>query len=465
MTLQRKRLALVVAGSMLVATLNLAPMTHQAEANSGLPTTPVLSARRVPSLLLQTAREPALRRSLDGVVTQSPERTCLTVEAAGRSLFAHDPNLALAPASNQKLITAQLALDLLGASHRYVTRVVGDHVENGVVNGNLYLVGGGDPVLFTDAYRAHFGKPEPAATSLERLADKVAAAGVRHVQGSVVGDESRYDHQRVVPWWPGRYLEQHQLGPLSALEVNQSFREFPETFSEENLWALQAADDPARHAAQLFTELLRQRGVTVDGDPTEGVADTAASSVALIQSPKLSLIVEQMLSRSDNQIAELLVKEIGKAKGDAGSTKAGLSVMRGAVRKLGLPISGLVMRDGSGLDRDGRVSCAVIGALLEHTDSGAALVRGLAVGGRTGTLAKRFTAPNLKGRIRAKTGTLNDVTALSGFADTESGDTLTFSYIANGQLVTPDLLSIQDDLANALVGSPGQLRLSSLEPR
>ncbi len=464
MTSRRKGLTLVVVGSMLAAT-SLVSVPSQAEATSALPATPVLSARRVPSLVLQTAREPALRRSLEDVVAQSPDNTCLTVDATGRSLFAHDPDLALAPASNQKLITAQIALDLLGANHRYVTKVAGDAAEQGVVKGNLYLIGGGDPVLFTDAYRAHFGKPVPAATSLESLADKVVAAGIRRVKGSVVGDESRYDQQRIVPWWPGRYLEQHQLGPLSALEVNQSFTEFPDTFSEDNLWALQAADDPAVHAAQVFADLLRQRGITIDGAPTEGIADKTAPIVASIQSPTLAFIVEQMLSRSDNQIAELLVKEIGKVKGDAGSTHAGLAVMRSAVGDLGLPITGLVMRDGSGLDRDGRVSCAVIGGLLERTHSGAALVRGLAVGGRTGTLAKRFTAPNLKGRIRAKTGTLNDVTALSGFADSKSGDTLTFSYIANGQLVTPDLLRIQDDLANALVGSSEHLRLSSLEPR
>ena len=370
----------------------------------------------------------------------------------------------MTPASNLKLLTARLALDLLGPDHRYRTSVEGTAPVDGRVDGDLHLVGGGDPVLGTDAYLAHFHAPADRGTSLEQLADRVVAAGVRHVTGSVVGDESRYDSERAVSGWPERYLDQHQLGPLTALEVNQSFTSFPAKFSETTLDQLTAAPDPPQFAAATFTELLRQRGVRVDGAATAGITPPGTSRIATITSPPLSDIVAEMLRRSDNQIAELLVKEVGKVKGSGGTTAAGLDVFRSELGRLGFTSQNVVLHDGSGLDHHDRVACAVLDRLLRSAGADSTIGRGLAVAGRSGTLSERFTAPAVRGRIRAKTGTLNDVTALSGFADARHGPTLVFSYIANGADISPELLGHQDDLARALVGYAGDVRLSSLEP-
>ncbi len=467
MTPRRRRLlpqTLAVAGGLLAASL---PGTFAARSASATPppvSTPLFSARRVPGLVLAEARGPALRTALAGVAAASPPDTCIQVSSAGKTLYAHRTRAPMTPASNLKLLTARLALDLLGPDHRYRTSVEGTAPVDGQVDGDLYLVGGGDPVLGTDAYLAHFHAPADRGTSLEQLADRVVAAGVRHVTGSVVGDETRYDSERAVSGWPERYLDQHQLGPLTALEVNQSFTSFPAKFSETTLDQLTAAPDPPQFAAATFTELLRKRGVRIDGVATTGVAPPGTSHIATIASPPLSDIVAEMLRRSDNQIAELLVKEVGKVKGSGGTTAAGLDVFRSELGRLGFTSRNVVLHDGSGLDHHDRVACAVLDRLLRNAGADSTIGRGLAVAGRSGTLSERFTMPAVRGRIRAKTGTLNDVTALSGFADTRHGPTLVFTYIANGAYVSPELLSHQDDLARALVGYAGDVRLSSLEP-
>ncbi len=411
------------------------------------------------------AAGPALKAELRPVVDASPDDTCLAVDVGGHELFRADAATPLVPASNQKIVTARLALDVLGPDHRFATEVGGALGGDGVVDGDLYLVGGGDPVLRTKAYADYFGALAGAGTSLEDLADAVVAKGVRHITGSVMGDESRYDAERSVPGWPDRYLDQHQLGPLSALEVNQSFTSFPDTYDEENLGALVAAADPPEFAARTFADLLEARGVRIDGPAGAGVRPRGTSLIARVTSPPLTAIVHEMLNRSDNQIAELLVKEAGVVEGDAGTTAAGLAVFHDAFERLGLPGRGVVMHDGSGLGYDNRLTCDLLTALLDRTGTRSAIGTGLAVGGRSGTLRERFTDPATRGHIRAKTGTLNDVSSLSGFAQATAAPPLVFSYIANGAAVTPALLEVQERLGRALVGYADGVPLPEVSPR
>lgn len=430
------------------------------------PRTPLFSARRVPALVQGLAIRPALHERLDAVLAESPERTCLRVDSSGRNLYASSETLPLIPASNQKVVTAQLALDVLGSDHRYRTEVGGDLGDDGVVGGDLYLVGGGDPVLRTRAYTRYLGAAAGKGTSLEALADAVVAAGVRHVIGSVVGDESRYDSARGVPGWPDdRYLAQHQLGPLSALEVDQSFTSFPEEYSEETLGSLVSADDPPAFAARTFAELLEARGVRIDGGARSGRRAEGTELITGISSPPLTEIVAQMLNRSDNQIAELLVKEAGFVERHEGTTAAGLAVFTDAFPRLGVPSRGVELHDGSGLGYDNRSTCALLATLLDRLGAESVVAKGLAVAGRTGTLRERFTGADLAGRIRAKTGTLDEVTSLSGFASPGGAPRLVFAFIANGAPVTPELLEVQEDLGRALLEVGASVPLRVLEPR
>ena len=143
------------------------------------PTTPLLSARRLAPYLVAPIADAALRTQLDEVVASSPEATCLTVSVGGRTIYEHNPDMALVPASTEKLVTATAALSVLGRDTRFTTRVVaGSEPHDGVVDGDLVLVGGGDPVLATKPYADHFRNQPQIRTSLEELADRVAAAGV-----------------------------------------------------------------------------------------------------------------------------------------------------------------------------------------------------------------------------------------------------------------------------------------------
>ncbi|MBS1847428.1 MAG: D-alanyl-D-alanine carboxypeptidase/D-alanyl-D-alanine-endopeptidase [Actinobacteria bacterium] len=456
--------AVVVAMSGAVRGTGAAP-TNPAPEPVRATSTPLFSARRVPGLVQSVAAERGLASSLLGVVARSPSQSCLTVEVSGRTLFASNPELPLIPASNQKVVTAVLVLDVLGAEHRFETNVAATLRTGGVVDGNLYLVGGGDPVLRTNAYQRYLGAGAGRSTSLEALADAVVAKGVKHVTGSVIGDESRYDGQRGVAGWPARYLDQHQLGPLSALDVDQGFTSFPSTYSETDLGPLVPATNPPEFAAETFAALLRARGVRIDGAAAAGTLPGSVPVVASVTSPPLRSIIAEMLDRSDNQIAELLVKEVGYMRAHQGTTAAGLAVLEQVFARLGLPGAGVVMKDGSGLSHDNRLTCHLVVGVLDATGADSPIAAGLAVGGETGTLRNRFTDDAVKGRIRAKTGTLNDVTALSGFADSQGGTPVVFSYLANTVTATPAMLAVQEDLGRALVAYGATTPLKELGPR
>jgi D-alanyl-D-alanine carboxypeptidase/D-alanyl-D-alanine-endopeptidase (penicillin-binding protein 4) len=335
---------------------------------------------------------------------------------------------------------------------------------DGTVNGNLYLVGGGDPILSTANYANHFVIHSKIHTSLEALADAVVKAGVKHVSGQVVGDDSRYDAQRYVASWPARYATQNQSGPISALSVNDGFTSWPDHEGPNASDDVPATNPPA-NAADQFAQLLTQRGVTVGGGTAAGTAPAGLPEIAGIDSPPLSQVIQELLTGSDNQTAESIVKELGVLKGSGGTTAAGMQVVNAAVAKLGLSRTGSVANDGSGLDGDDKVTCAMLTGILDRSGRHGIIAAGLPVGGTSGTLSDRFTDPAVKGRIHAKTGTLTSVSALTGFVDTTQGPSLTFSYIASGRTVDNALLKIQDTLGADLVQYPQGPTLAQLGPR
>jgi D-alanyl-D-alanine carboxypeptidase/D-alanyl-D-alanine-endopeptidase (penicillin-binding protein 4) len=146
----------------------------------------------------------------------------------------------------------------------------------------------------------------------------------------------------------------------------------------------------------------------------------------------MTKVLSEMITNSDNTTAELVLKEIGlQAKGQ-GSTSAGIDAAKESLNRQGFDLGGFVMLDGSGLDTSDRMTCALNLALVSAVSKNADLSAALPLGGRTGTLRKRMAATASTGRVRAKTGTLNGVNALAGFADTPQGNTLAFAFIHNG---------------------------------
>ena len=427
--------------------------------------TPVLSLRRVPAFLAGLAAGRRLHDDIDRAFvgagfSATSGRACLVVHGAdGRALYVRQPELALVPASTVKLLTAATALHRIGADARLTTDVrAGRGPVAGVVEGDMWLVGGGDPLLATADFAAHAGlsgRPRPASR-LEDLADRIVAAGVRQVRGRLLGDDRRYDRVRYVPTWRPAYIEQGQSGPLSALIVNGGFTRLRPTPLP--------ASAPAADAVAQLAVLLAQRGVRVGGFG-EGAAPVGAVPVASLDSLPMGQIVTEMLQASDNTTAELLTKELGFRFGGGGSTAAGVAVLRATAETLGRGAADeLVLRDGSGLDRSNRATCGSLTALLDTPAGRDALRASLPVAARSGTLAGRFAGTPAAGRLAAKTGSLEGVVALSGYATDAGDDALAFTILVNDSRDAAARLLV-DRVALVLVGHPRGPAPEELGPR
>jgi D-alanyl-D-alanine carboxypeptidase/D-alanyl-D-alanine-endopeptidase (penicillin-binding protein 4) len=383
------------------------------------PREPVFSVRRVARTAAIEARVASVRGRLARFAPSLPEQSCLVARADGRTLADVRGTTGFVPASNQKLLVAAAALDVLGADHRFETLLVGGRAGNAIV-GDLFLVGGGDPLLSTRAYPPTQRYATLAPTYLDALADEIAAAGIVTVSGSVVGDESRYDTERYVPSW-GAGIRAVEAGPLSALMVDDGVL-VGEPLKPAN---------PAVGAATVFTRLLQARGVSVRGAPRAGSAPANSTVIARLASAPLSTILTDLLTNSDNNAAELLLKELGLARSGTPTRVAGLQVAADVLAARDIPVDGLVLADGSGLDDTNRVSCATLAALLDSYGFDSPLGAGLALAGTTGTLTDILTTGPASGRVRAKTGTLRSVKSLSGFFPVRDGS-ITFALILNG---------------------------------
>jgi D-alanyl-D-alanine carboxypeptidase/D-alanyl-D-alanine-endopeptidase (penicillin-binding protein 4) len=430
------------------------------------PAAPLLSARRIPALLSRIVGDDRYSKTLGSVFTDpiygSGITSCLVVRHGGQTIYSQSSATPMIPASNIKLLTATAILKTFAPTERLKTDVrTTGAVTAGVLDGNLWIVGGGDPLIETNDYAAFnskvFHDKPHIHSSYEHLADLIVATGIKEVKGSVVGDESRYDRQRYVPSWRPIYVSDGEAGPASSIEVNDGFRIF-----EPKPVAVAA---PATHAAELMTALLAQRGVKVDGPAAEGATPAGTRVVTSLPSVTISDMVTEMLQESDNMTAELMVKELGLRKAGGGTTDAGLRVVSTVLQGMGLPLTGYVAHDGSGLDRGDRATCALLMAALAAAGPDSQLARSLSVAGQSGTLVNRFVGTPIAGHLRAKTGSLDFVVALSGFLDNGTSVPVTFAMIANG-LPKPGVISrhLQDQLVQVLATKPTAPPVDKIAP-
>ncbi len=325
------------------------------------------------------------------------------------------------PASNEKLVTAVAALSELGASARVHTAVaaVGEPSGSGVIHGSLYLVGGGDPTL--------------SSADITRLARSVKASGVRRVTGSIVGDETLWDARRDAPGWKSGFLGE-ECPPLSALTL-----------------ARNKAGRSATRAAAALLRALRKAGVKVNGVVRAGRAPAGAAPIALDASPRIDTMLRTMGKKSDNFTAEMLLKAVGaqrlrprhdgrrrRARPPGDSRPRRVADRLARRRRLG-PV-------GQGSHHDGPAGTAARGRVADAVDRRARCASRSAIAGRDGTLAGRMTTGPARGVVRAKTGTLNASSALSGYAGPYA-----FSVIVNGSAVNHSTAhALQDRIAQYL---------------
>jgi len=383
---------------------------------SVVPRVPLLSARRAPNTLSVVTRTGRVSRSFSNFTQNLPAQSCVAIDWMGIRIASVNSEKALVPASSTKLITAAVALEILKPSFTFQTDVYGAVDSTGLVQ-DLYLVGGGDPVIVRNEYPPTEKYQTTSGTSLESLADSVVAAGVTRIAGSIVGVDSRYDDIRFVDVWPSsfRFAE---AGPIGALVVDDGVV----------LGQPMKPDDPALAAAVELQNVLGARGVITSGSPRHELLPSSVQLLTSIQSAPLSQIVQEMLVNSDNNTAELLLKEIGYSSKGVGSTQAGLDVVREQLIKWKLN-SNVVLFDGSGLASGNRIPCDVFMTILKNFSS--MFPDLMAIAGESGTIRDSFLGSSVAGVLRAKTGTLNGVKALVGYLPVNNADPVIFSLLIN----------------------------------
>ncbi|CAL9485299.1 D-alanyl-D-alanine carboxypeptidase/D-alanyl-D-alanine-endopeptidase [Streptomyces sp. Tu 3180] len=352
--------------------------------------------------------------------------------ATGERLYGTGSGDALTPASTTKIATGVAALSAMGADHRLTTRVVFEPDTEEVV-----LVGGGDPTL-TARKEAH------GLASLRDLAGRTAAAlakrGVREVTLSY--DTTLY-----------RGTVNHPIGVNPNLAAVTPLMADEARTDDSTSGPAPRVADPAADAARKFGAFLEEHGVEAT-PPGRSKASTRASTLATVSSPPLGVLVERMLTGSDNDLAEALARHTALATGGSADFAGAGAAVTARLKKLGLPVKGAVFKDGSGLDRGGRLTADLLTALLVKAGDPdrpelRPVLTGLPVAGFTGTLAGRY-ADGAAGVVRAKTGTLTGVNTLAGTVVDRDGRLLAFAFLANGTTDPAAAQSALDEAATAL---------------
>jgi len=398
-----------------------------------------------PSAASATARSDNSRSTVDAELARTlrsseiPAGTSAAVAidlANGQTLFSQNANVALEPASNEKLTVTYGALVELGPNYRFHTDVLGEGRQVGDVwRGRLVLKGFGDPTLET--------------SGLQRLAKKLYDLGIRRVTGNVLADASWGDDRLTAPGWLPDYYGT-ESAPLSALVVNGGYN---------GPWLQR---DPPLAAAALFDRALRAQGI-VARDAILGTATPGAETLASVHSHKLSILLRLMDTDSVNYIAEMVLKAIGAQATGLGSTAAGARVVRSDLAAAGVPLAGARIVDGSGLSRLDRVTANELSSLLllfwRDPEFHEIVQSSLAVAGETGTLQYRLEGPTTRGIVRGKTGTTDIASALSGYV----GSRYAFVLVQNGDPVDWSAAhSVQDSFVETLSTiNPGRVALSA----
>ncbi|MFJ6696306.1 D-alanyl-D-alanine carboxypeptidase/D-alanyl-D-alanine-endopeptidase [Streptomyces sp. NPDC091272] len=405
---------------------------------------PAPSARGVLSALGAPAAPAARPNHLKEVLTPLMEkaalgafRTASVVDAAtGKQLYGRGQRDAMTPASTVKIATTVAALSALGPDHRIATTVLA-----APDNKRITLKGGGDPTLAKAGLRAL------AADTARALRDKGAG------KVSLTYDTTLYSGPEVHPIGAGN----ENIARVTPLMVEEGRTDGTRSGIGDR------SPDPAADAARAFAGELRALGVQVTGVPSAGKAPEGAQPVARTLSAPLSALVERTLTNSDNDLAEALARQTALAAGKEASFAGAGKAVRERLAGLDLPADGLLsgahFADGSGLDRNDRVSAGLLTALLarsadpDHPELRSVLT-GLPVAGFSGTLQSRYagSAPGT-GLVRAKTGTLTGINTLAGTVVTEDGRLLAFAFLASGTPAPDPAQKALDAMASALAGA------------
>lgn len=502
----RFKLLVGIAGGLFVGGLSSLPDLCARSASDALNQTPPTLTEDVRDKLNALFLEQPLSKIEAGAEVMDCE--------TGNVLWGYAPEKALNPASNLKLLTTAASLDLLGPAFRFDTTFLRDGpIEDGVLKGNLYVRGSGDP--------------EVVYESVWKIVKDLQALGLNRIEGDLVADDSAFDSERTIQSWTEDVLDgdtQAYNPPLSALSFNfntvailvrpgarlnapvrvsletptsyikveneavtgKPAAAFTLSFSRERGGAEEGAaqevltltgkmpssmeskrfyrtiTDPPRFALALLRDMMDKEGLVVTGQNRAGVTPTEAVGLYTHYSSQLSVLLTHMNKLSSNFIAEHVLKALGaKSYGTPGSTEKGLKVLREWASRAGIGWESAMILNGSGLSLETRVSPHQLVSLLCHVHKDFQLrydfVSTLPISGVDGTMRNRMKGTPAAGQVRAKTGSVRGVFGFSGFLQTAGGKLLAFSFLSNGLQTKAEVgrvKRLQDVWANLLVGSP-----------
>jgi serine-type D-Ala-D-Ala carboxypeptidase/endopeptidase (penicillin-binding protein 4) len=480
-----KRLNLIIFIIFLAALL---PQTH-----------PVLADDNLTQQLNQLLNEePHLQGAIAGVSIRSA--------TTGEVIYNHLGDVRLRPASNLKLLTAAVALSVLGEDYTFKTEVLVDGtVKKKTLQGNLYLKGKGDPTLLKEDF--------------DKMATEIKKLGIKKITGNLIGDDTWYDDVRYsedLPWSDEQTYYGAQISALTAsptkdydsgsilfevkpgnnkgdkadvtvtpntdfVNIINQIETVPEdgkkklTFEREHakntitisgtlpvkskpekefigVW------EPTKYALELFKQSLAEQGIQVSGKIKTGLTPETSRILHTHSSIKLSELLVPFMKLSNNGHAETLIKEMGKVVKAEGSWEKGLEVIEAELPKFGINTKTLVLRDGSGISHINLVPASQLSQLLYTVQQQKwfpAFLHSLPVAGESekmagGTLRNRMKGPDVKGKVVAKTGTISTVSTISGYVTTKSGQTLIFSIMLNNLLDEAKGKKIEDKLVTII---------------
>lgn len=467
-----------------------------------------------------------LGRRIDEAIEGSPFRAARWGIFAlslrdGRVIYERDGQRPFTPASNMKVFTTAVALDTLGADYRWRTSVYASAEPDarGVIKGDLVLYGRGAPDLSS-------GTKKDSQDHLAKLADELYRRGVRRIEGNVIGDESHFRGEALGDGWLWNDIQWYFGAEVSALSINGNeatvtitpgrlderaavkiengdsyFRltndahtsargssltigvtrglsdndlrvwgDFPAAGSSYNVRI--SVHRPALWAAKLFSERLKARGISIDGDfrtrdarvpPEERFEPERAIELAFVNSRPLAEIARATNKQSINISAELTLRTLGRERREAapdpdpvrmrirGDDQAALAFIRLWLERAGIQTGGLSLHDGSGLSRLNLVTpeaTARLHAALAQTRAAQIFRDSLPVAGRDGTLSGRLSGTG--GRVQAKTGTLSYNNSLSGYFVAADGEPFAFAVICNDETAEGSSTTVIDQITRLL---------------
>lgn len=420
----------VFAVTAALAVVKLTPARHLSPQPPSVAARDVVRASvEVPAAEPGTGRMPdasALAGRLSGAIGgPGTEISAVVVDVAtGRTLFQYRGDRPATPASTTKLATSAAALASVGPEHRITTRVVRG------AGGGVVLVGGGDPTL--TALPAKPGDDSPQFASLDDLARQTAEslkkAGVGQVR--VDYDVSAYQGSGAAPTWKPNYIPDGEVAPVSALTVDKG------KVAPQDPTKRARVSNPAAVAAAKFAQLLTKNGVSAKPGRTT-VATEGSDELGSVQSPPMSVLVEYLLTESDNDVAEAVARQVAMAKGLPASFQGAAQAVQQVLTELGAG-QGVAVNDGSGLSPKNRITPVALARIVslaadaEHPDL-RPTITGMPVAGFSGTLGPpRYTGQASRegaGVVRAKTGTLSGVSTLAGLVRDADGRLLAFAFM------------------------------------